>query len=198
MSRSPSVKLSFKCHIATHVSGRVTVTVVDLPELAVHASNVAAAVEELTLALDDRIARAHPRQLFDLCRPSAAEPVLLDVPVLRVRGAVADEAAPLRIYALHAPAHRPFTEVRAPRLDTRLWFDGKDWRPQAEALLHKQLEPLDDAALLDLRPEAPESWIDVVIDATPTLAQLLAARSDAPPQAVRIQVVDDSIVVTEL
>jgi ATP-dependent Clp protease ATP-binding subunit ClpA len=154
--------------VVQHVSGRVTVTVVDQPDLSVHAASVAAAVEELTLALDDRIARAHPKRLFDLCRPSVAEPLALDVPVLRVRGAEEDERAPLRIHAVHAPAHRPFHEVRAPRLDTRLWFEGKDWRPQTEAVLQRHLEPLDDAALLDLRPEGAESWIDLTIDTAPS------------------------------
>jgi ATP-dependent Clp protease ATP-binding subunit ClpA len=185
--RDPTMRFTFKCHVVKHVSGRVTVTPIELPGLAVHATTIPRAVEELTLAIDDRISRAHPKRLFDFTRPSIGEPVTLDVPVLKVRGAGGapirlrrsggsdgqelpsddDEPAYLRVFALRGPAHRPYVEVRAPRLDVRLWLTGKDVKPQAEELIRAQLEELDDHALLSLRPEGAETWMELEVDVTP-------------------------------
>ena len=76
------MRFVFKCWSVEHTSGRVTLTPLDQPELAVHASSVAAATEELTLVLDDKIARMHPRQLPRYAHPPAGEAIVLEVPVL--------------------------------------------------------------------------------------------------------------------
>ena len=163
------MRFSFKCQAIRHVSGRVTVTPLDFPELAVHAATVARAVEELTLALDDRMARAHPRRLVDLARASEGEAIELSVPALRVWGASSDEQRLLRVNAVLAPAHKPFVEIRSPRLDVRFWLDGKtgELGPEAEELLRARLERDSDDQLLDLRPEGQESLMDLVVEATP-------------------------------
>src|SRR5262249_16383837 len=118
------MRFSFKCHVAHHPSGRVTVTPLDLPPLAVHAASVERAVEELALAVEDKIARVHPRLIFDLVKPAGGEPLELEVPGLLVRAAEPDhdETRSLEVTALRIPAHRPFIEVRAPRLDGRVWL----------------------------------------------------------------------------
>jgi hypothetical protein len=143
------MRFSFKCHVVAHTSGRVTVTPIDLPRLAVHAEDLPRALEELTLALDDRLTRAHPRRLFDLARPGEGEPLPLALSGITVRGGA---TAPLGVYALRAPAHRPYTEVRAPRLGSRVWVSGKDVAAQAVALLEAELAGRGEAERLDLRP----------------------------------------------
>jgi ATP-dependent Clp protease ATP-binding subunit ClpA len=161
------MRFTFRCQAIKHVTGRVTVVPLDYPELAVHAADVARAVEELTLALDDRISRAHPRRAATFGRPAAGEAITLRVPVLRVRGAEKDEVRELRVSAVVAPAHRPYTEVRVPRLGTRFWLQGKAVADEARELLTAQLDDEDDDDLLDLTPEGPEQLMDVEVEVTP-------------------------------
>src|SRR5215471_17756865 len=194
------MRFSFKCHVAKHVSGRVTVTPVGLPELALHAGDMREAIEELTLALDDRLGRAHPRRLFDLARPTIGEPAVLDLPVVRVWGPAQDEIASLKVHVLVAPVHRQYQEVHAPRLDARLWFAERDPRPLAQARLCEQLAEMDDGAVLDLRREAPESWIDIDVDVTPLrLSDLkrseltLDERPPARPRSASTELDDDEV-----
>src|SRR4051794_12435263 len=111
------MRFTFKCQALRHVSGRVTVTPIDFPELAVHAATIPRAVEELTLALDDRIARAHPRRLTEFADAATGEALDLTTPAIRVWNATSEDFRLLRVHAITAPAHKPFVEVRSPRLE---------------------------------------------------------------------------------
>ena len=52
---------------------------------------------------------------------SPAQP---SVPALRVHGEAEAAPADLSVHVVVGPAHRPYHEVRAPRLDVRLWLAG--------------------------------------------------------------------------
>ncbi|MEZ4363197.1 MAG: AAA family ATPase [Kofleriaceae bacterium] len=161
------MRVRFQCHVIRHVSGRVTVTPLDQPDLAVHAHDVEAATEEVTLALDDRISRAHPRRVFELTRSPPGAPLELPLPLIIVHEEESDATEEAMVYAVSAPAHRPYQEVRAPRLDARLWLSGKQVADQAQALLAAGIEDLEEQRRLELRPEGPEEWLELAFDVEP-------------------------------
>ena len=161
------MRFVFTCHVREHVSGRVTVTPLEQPALAVHAASLERAVEELTLALDDQLGRAHPGRLFDLARHTPTTAAALAVPALRVHGEAEAAPADLSVHVVVGPAHRPYHEVRAPRLDVRLWLAGKDPAAQATPLLAAELVDRDEGAVLALRPDGPERFLDLELELTP-------------------------------
>ncbi len=162
------MRFVFQCLAIRHASDRVTLAPLDFPALAVHATDLARATEELTLALDDRISRAHPRRLPEFARPASGQAAVASVPgVLRVRGVEEDELRPLVMTTVIAPAHRPFTEVRAPRLGARFWVTERSPTPAAERLLAETLEGWSEDDLLALRSEGAETLIDLVVEVTP-------------------------------
>ena len=115
------MKLSFKCLAVTHTSGRVTLTPLELPTFAVHAASLDEARFELTLALDDRIGRSHPRHLWRYCNPGTGELIALHVPVLPVQGEEV-VTTPLALSALESPAQTGHVTVQGagPRLAARI------------------------------------------------------------------------------
>src|SRR5687767_7050136 len=120
------MEFRFHCFVVRHVSDRVTVTPLELPHLAVHSTSAERAGEDLALAIDDRIARAHPRLVANYARPGGGELVELSVQALPVWAAAVTETRAVRVSAVVAPAHKPFVEVRAPKLDVRLWLSAGD------------------------------------------------------------------------
>lgn len=166
------MRFTFKCLAVHHVSGRVTLTPLDFPPLAVHASDLQAAIEELVLAFDDRIGRAHPRWLIDYASGGEGTAASFSLPLLKVRGHTgSDETQSLKVTAVVAPAHRSYQDVRLPRLDLRLWVNGRPGSPEvlaaAQALAREHLEELDEDDLLSLRPEGAEELIDVAVEVSP-------------------------------
>jgi ATP-dependent Clp protease ATP-binding subunit ClpA len=155
-----------------HVNRRVTLTPIDFPELAVHAADLEQATEELVLALDDKISRAHPRRVVDYARPAAGDPVPVEISTVKVWNSSGEIVAPLRISGLRAPAHRPYLEFRAPRLDLRFWLadsktDAAAFVADATELLRAHLQLLDEDDLLALRPEGEELFLDITVEVTP-------------------------------
>jgi ATP-dependent Clp protease ATP-binding subunit ClpC len=190
------MRFVFRCLVRRHAGGRVTAFPLDFPELGVHAADLDQALEVLALALDDRISRAHPRRLPDFARPAAGELAVCEVPLLKVRGAERDVTRPLRLGAVVAPAHRPYTEVRAPRLGARFWVTSKQPVAAAGDLLAETLADTAEDSLLDLRLEAPETLVDLTLEATPLrLAELrrreLHLDERAPPRPPGDEVQDD-------
>jgi len=181
----------FQCWVQRHASGRVTLTPLALPDLAVHADTLEKATEELSLALDDQLTRVHPRRIPEFI--AAPDGVLhtLEVPGIPIWGAEENTLAPLHVSAVVAPAHQSFTGMNAPRLDTHLWFQGKVLPKDAPDRLKEQLEKLSDARRLALRPDGPESLVELEIQATPTPLSALTPRqlkldirpSPRPPDA---------------
>lgn len=59
------MNLRFLCLSVTHTSGRVTLAPLELPDFAVHAATFEdRRSSSFTLALDDKVSRAHPRHLW--------------------------------------------------------------------------------------------------------------------------------------
>ncbi len=166
----------FQCWVQRHASGRVTLTPLALPDLAVHADTLEKATEELSLALDDQLTRVHPRRIPEFI--AAPDGVLhtLEVPGIPIWGAEENTLAPLHVSAIVAPAHQSFTGMNAPRLDMHLWFQGKVLPKDAPDRLKEQLEKLSDARRLALRPDGPESLVELEIQATPTPLSALTPR----------------------
>jgi hypothetical protein len=117
------MRFAFTCWAIEHASGRVTLTPLGVPELAVHATSLSAATEELALALDDKIARAHPRHLPRFAQAPAGELLPLEVAALPM-GGERSTRRPLRLGAVLAPAQGPYVELRLPRADLRLWLSA--------------------------------------------------------------------------
>ncbi|WP_164001236.1 AAA family ATPase [Pyxidicoccus caerfyrddinensis] len=166
----------FQCWVQRHASGRVTLTPLALPSLAVHADTLEKATEELTLALDDQLTRVHPRRVPEFIATSDGVLHTLEVPGIKVWGTVDDTVSPLPFSAVVAPAHQSFTGLHAPRLGTHLWFQGKSLPSDAAERLGKQLEELSDARLLALRPDGPESLVELEVQATPGPLSTLTPR----------------------
>ncbi|NPC77163.1 hypothetical protein HPC49_02695, partial [Pyxidicoccus fallax] len=98
----------FQCWVQKHASGRVTLTPLALPRLAVHADSLEKATEELTLALDDQLSRVHPRRVpeFIAAQGGTAHPV--QFPGIPVWGAEENTTAPLHLTTVVAPTHQSF------------------------------------------------------------------------------------------
>src|SRR5262245_23810421 len=119
------MNLRFQCWVRRHASGRVTLTPLALPHLAVHADSLEKATEELTLALDDQLTRVHPRRVPEFIASTDGVLETLQLPALPVWGAEENTVASLALSVVTAPAHQSYTGLHAPRLDTHLWFQGK-------------------------------------------------------------------------
>jgi ATP-dependent Clp protease ATP-binding subunit ClpA len=167
-----ALRFAFKCLAVRHVNRRVTLTPIDFPELAVHAADLERATEELVLALDDKISRAHPRRVVDYARPPAGDPLPVETPLIKVWTGYGETVAPLRVSGLRAPAHRPYVEFRAPRLDLRFWLaDPKaaavGFAAEVTALVRAHLQTLGEHELLALRAEGEETFLEVAVEVTP-------------------------------
>jgi len=180
------MQFRFVCFVNRHASGRVTVTPLTLPGLAVHATSVERASEELVLALSDRIERAHPRRIVEFVRSGEGELVELEVPALDIWAARDSQLVSIKVAGVRAPAHKPFVELYMPRLETRLWLEGKAQNDQAVELLKTQLGVLGDARRLAHRRELPETLVELVVEATPTRLAALTPRelrlAERPPR----------------
>jgi ATP-dependent Clp protease ATP-binding subunit ClpA len=161
------MEFRFQCFVVRHASGRVTVTPLELPHLAVHAASLEKATEELVLAIDDRITRAHPRRIVDYARPGGGRIIELDVDAIPVWDVEKTDTRTLRVTGIVAPAHKPYVEVRAPRLDTRLWIASGSLEPQAQELLREHLVRLPEPVILSQRREGAESLVEIVVEASP-------------------------------
>ncbi len=189
------MNFTFRCLAVTHTSGRVTLTPLELLDFAVHARTLDEAKFELSLALDDRIGRSHPRHLWKFCRPGAGELTRVAPEVLPVHHDGKVEQQLLELPALEAPAHAGHTEARLFTADARYWFKakGKELSQAAAAMIAEQLKDWDTAALLALRREGKLSLVDVVVDVKPTQLSELKRRElhlderppPLPPEAAR-------------
>lgn len=165
------MKLSFKCLVVTHTSGRVTVTPLELPSFAVHGRTLGEARFELTLALDDRIGRSHPRHLWRYCNPGTGELVTLTVPVLPVHGTEEVQKIPLVLNALERPAQAGHTEARVLSTDLRFWFKAKgdELLTATSALMLEHLKDFSPDSLLQLRREGKAELLDLELEVKPLL-----------------------------
>ncbi len=163
------MKLRFLCVSVTHTSGRVTLTPLELPAFAVHAATFEQARFELTLALDDKIGRSHPRHLWRFCRPGEGELLRLSLPILAVQAASKVDPPPLVLDTIDGPAHAGHREVRLLADDLRFWFSskGKALVNDASALLAEHLRELDVEQLLALRSEGVTELVELELEATP-------------------------------
>ncbi len=133
------------------------------------------AIEELSLATDDAINRAHPGAISQWTRGGDGELVELELPVLPVWTAQERERRPLSLSVILAPAHRPYVEAFAPRLGVRFWLEGgEDVFERAAALFEAHLKTLDEDALLTLRKTGPEELAS--FEVTPSIARLSSLR----------------------
>ncbi|MCP3143614.1 AAA family ATPase [Pyxidicoccus xibeiensis] len=166
----------FQCWVQRHASSRVTLTPLSLPEFAVHADSLEKATEELTLALDDQLTRVHPRRVPEFITPTGGVLHTLEVPGLPIWGAEENTVATLPFSAVVAPAHQSFTGLHAPRLSTHLWFEGKKLPDDVADRLKERLERRTDAQRLALRPDGPESLLDLEVKVTPPPLSIFTPR----------------------
>jgi ATP-dependent Clp protease ATP-binding subunit ClpA len=166
----------FQCWVQRHASGRVTLTPLSLPHLAVHADSLEKATEELTLALDDQLTRIHPRRVPEFISATGGTPHALELRALPVWGEEENSVAPLSLFGVSAPTHQSYLGLNTPRLETQLWFQGKSLPEDAPERLRERLEGLSDARLLALRADGGEALIDVEVEATPTRLSALTPR----------------------
>ena len=160
------MKFTFQCLAVTHTSGRITLCPLERPELAVHARTLEEARFELTLALDDRLSRSHPRHLWKFCSPGEGELSTLAVPLLPLHREKEQVKTELVLDALESPAQANHTEARLLANDLRFWFKakGKELRAQTAALLTEQLEKSSPAQLLALRTEGESELVTLELD----------------------------------
>jgi ATP-dependent Clp protease ATP-binding subunit ClpA len=157
----------YQCFVVRHVSDRVTIVPLALPRLALHADSRDRALEDLHLALDDRISRAHPRRVaefVDTSHGTLADVVVDAIPVWN-HGSV--ENRPMRISVVVSPGHKPYVEVRSPRLDLRVWLPaGDDLLERAAPYFAQHVLALKEDQRLALRREAPEELVEITLQAT--------------------------------
>src|SRR5215217_3751693 len=134
----------FQCWVQRHASGRVTLTPLSLPHLAVHADTLEKATEELTLALDDQLTRIHPRRVPEFIAATGGTLHTLELNAIPVWGNEENTFAPLTFASAVAPTHQSYLGLHAPRLETHLWFQGKKVPEDAAERLREQLEGLPD------------------------------------------------------
>ncbi len=172
------MNLRFLCLSVTHTSGRVTLTPLELPDFAVHAATFEQAKFELTLALDDKVSRAHPRHLWRFCRPGDGALLKLQLPLLPVQVGTKEEKVPLVLDVVEGPAHAGNTEVRLLADDLRFWFatKGKALAVDASALISEHLRELPVSKALSLRAEGKVELVELEVDATPLQLSMLTKR----------------------
>jgi len=172
------VNFRFTCLAVTHTSGRVTLTPLELPDFAVHAESLEQARFELTLALDDKIGRSHPRHLWKFCRPGEAELLELPVPVLPLHQKDATLKTALALEVALGTATAGNSEVRLLSDELRFWFasKGKALETEAIALLTEQLadRPLDH--LLSMRSEGTAELLELTVEVEPLELAALSKR----------------------
>lgn len=169
------MKLRFQCLAITHTSGRVTLTPLNLPAMAVHAPTLEQATFELTLALDDKVSRAHPRHLWRYVRPGEGALVEVPVPLLPVQRASAVVTEPVTLAGIESGVHAGHREVRLPNGDLRFWFTskGKHVVADASAMLVDQLKRSSIDELLALRAEGDRALVELELEVAPlTLSDL--------------------------
>jgi ATP-dependent Clp protease ATP-binding subunit ClpC len=162
------VLFSFPCVVVRHTSGRVTLTPLEHPELAVHADSQDDAVLDLTLALDDRIRRAHPRHLWRYAGGAEGEPGALALTALPVWHGDSSSKTPVKLFAWKRQGLNKMQEVYLPRLDLRFWI-AADAEPQ-EALapvLLETLEALGESERIGLVVGGRSSFEQVQVDCDP-------------------------------
>ncbi|MDX2012996.1 MAG: AAA family ATPase [Myxococcaceae bacterium] len=172
------MKLTFQCLAITHTSGRVTLTPLTVPAFAVHAPSLEQARFELTLALDDKVGRVHPRHLWRYVR--AGDGALIELPVggLPVQRGSQPVLEPVVLRAIESAVHAGHREVRLPTADLRFWFasKGKALTAEACALLAEHLKLASPDELLRLRAEGDATIVDVEVPVTPLKLSQLARR----------------------
>jgi ATP-dependent Clp protease ATP-binding subunit ClpC len=162
------VRFSFHCLVVQHVSGRVTVTPLEHPDLAVHAASLEAATLDLTLALDDRIARAHPRHLARYATGAEGEALSLRVEALRVWYGEERSTLSVALAAWKSPALGAFVEVHVPRLRSRFWLAKEvDAQAQLGPALADLLKDKSDDERLNLMPGGKASFELLTVESTP-------------------------------
>ncbi|MFO0649734.1 MAG: AAA family ATPase [Polyangiales bacterium] len=166
-----------QCIVTQHASGRVTVTPLNLPAFAYHAASLEGAEEDLCLAIDDRISRTHPRNVADYARSPNGELKSVWVDALTVWHAAGSETVPMKVNLVVSPAQKPFVEVRAPKLDLRVWLPaGEDLIERAAPFFRAHLSNLTDHQRLGLRVDGDDSLRTLALDAKPTLLATLKRR----------------------
>lgn len=163
------MKFTFQCLGVTHTSGRVTLTPLALPELAVHARTLEEARFELTLALDDRLSRSHPRHLWKYCQTGEGQLLVLPLAILPVQKGAESVLSPLTLDALESAAHAGHSEARLLSTELRFWFKakGKELIAQASALMSEHLREHSIESLLALRSEGKRELLELELQVEP-------------------------------
>jgi ATP-dependent Clp protease ATP-binding subunit ClpC len=169
------MRFSYRCLVAKRAGGACVVHPLAIEGWAVAAASAERAIDELSLAVDDAISRAHPRRVASWARATTGNLVELELPVLPVWGAKETERRPLSLSVVLAPAHRPYVEAFAPRLGVRFWLEGgEDVFERAATLFEAHLKSLPEHALLDLRKTGSEELH--AFEVAPSIAPLSSLR----------------------
>ncbi len=187
----------YHCFVIRHASERVTVVPLELPEFTTHGPAVARATEDIELAVDDRITRAHPGRIGLFARTSPGTLLPIEIPALPVWGADETFTRTLKLTAVVSPAHKPFVEVRLPRLDLRLWLPaGGDLAARATEMIRAHALTLPETERLRVRAEGPETLEPLTVRARPVRLTSLKPRElhmdERPPSRPDDAVDDDA------
>ncbi|MEQ1571235.1 MAG: hypothetical protein ABMA64_36750, partial [Myxococcota bacterium] len=155
-----------------HEDGSVTVRVLGDDDLTSWGPLPEPLVEELELAMSDRIERSHPRLLERLATAPPAEVSTIEVPdaliVFGERGADGElPRLPTRFH-LAATTRGEWRELWIPRLEARAWLPiDAEVAPAAIALVTELLADRSALDRLPLRYTGPETLTTRTIAATP-------------------------------
>jgi ATP-dependent Clp protease ATP-binding subunit ClpA len=155
----------------------VTVTPLEHPELAVHAESVDDALLDLSLALDDRIRRAHPRHLWRFAGSGEGQSGKLSSPGLRVWHGTSSSAVDVSLVTWQRPALQRMREVYLPTLGLRFWLQEQEEEgPVLGPVLKETLEKMPDTEVLRLALGGRAEFQVLTVESQPV--QLAALKPD--------------------
>lgn len=155
----------------------MTVTPLEHPELAVHAESVDDALLDLSLALDDRIRRAHPRHLWRFAGSGEGQSGKLSSPGLRVWHGTSSSAVDVSLVTWQRPALQRMREVYLPTLGLRFWLQEQEEEgPVLGPVLKETLEKMPDTEVLRLALGGRAEFQVLTVESQPV--QLAALKPD--------------------
>jgi ATP-dependent Clp protease ATP-binding subunit ClpC len=173
-AKTLSMEFLIQCLVTRHPSGRVTYTPLHLPTLAYHTTTPEGAEEDLALAINDRIERAHPGSVSNYAHPTHSELKTLYVDALTVWHAGGTDELPMRLNLVVSPARKPFVEIRSLHLDLRIWLPaGDDVLEKAAPYFQQHLRRMSEHKRLAARVDGDQNLTTLNVSAEPTLLSTL-------------------------
>ncbi len=172
------MEFRYHCFVICHASERVTVVPLEQPQFTVHGASAERATEDIELAIDDRITRAHPGRIGEFARSTPGNAMTFEIPAIPVWSGRETDMRALRLTAVVTSAQKPFVEVRFPRLDLRLWLPaGAGMKERASEMVLAHVKELSEFERLRVRAEGPETIEEITVRAKPAKLASLGPRA---------------------